>query len=159
MGIIEIGVNIGNHNLISVKYYSQEDVQKSKLLKSFSDLRYDFIAAIDDIAKNLFGKELSVVSLSEYRLIYISESVKDPYEPENDLPLICYSITDNNHNNTEWTKKILKEILSLFLNRYSLYTICSPGEIDFQQFEPRIHKVVGDLRYKVEDTFQDIFRS
>ena len=86
MGILEIGVNIGNHNLISVKYYAQEDVPKSKLLKSFSDLRYDFIAAIDDIAKNLFGKELSVVSLSEYRLIYISESVKDPYDTENDIP-------------------------------------------------------------------------
>lgn len=159
MGILEIGVNIGNHNLLSVKYYSQEDVQKSKMLQSFSDLRHDFIAAIDDLAKNLFGQDLSVVSLSEYRLIYISESVKDPYSEENKLPLICYSITDNNHDNTEWTKKILKEILGLFLNRYSLYTICSPGEIDFQQFEPRVHRVVGDLRYKVEDTFQEIFRT
>lgn len=159
MGILEIGVNIGNHNLISVKFYSQEDVQKSKILQSFSDLRHDFIAAIDDLAKNLFGQDLNVVSLSEYRLIYISQSVTDPYREENNLPLICYSITDNNHNNIEWTKKILKEVLNLFLNRYSLFTICSPGEIDFQQFEPRIHHVVGDFRYKIEDSFQDIFRS
>lgn len=158
MGILEIGVNIGNHNLLTVKYYSQEDVQKSNILKSFSDLRHDFIAAIDDLAKNLFGQDLSVVSLSEYRLIYISESVTNPYDQENEIPLICYSITDNNHNHTDYTKKLLKEILNHFLNRYSLYTICSPGEIDFQKFEPRVHKVVGDLRYKVEDTFQDIFR-
>ena len=117
MGILEIGVNIGNHNLLTVKYYSQEDVQKSKMLKSFSDLRYDFIAAIDDLAKNLFGQDLSVVTLSDYRLIFISETVENPYKQENEIPLICYSITDNNHNHTEYTKKLLKEILNLFLNK------------------------------------------
>lgn len=160
MGIIEIGVNIGNSNLLSVKFYSQEDVQKNKRLKSFSVLRHDFIMAINDLAKNVFGQDLNVVSLSEYQLIYISENVNDPYSQDRSLPLICYSIAvNNNNNNKEWTKKILKEILDQFLRRYSLYTICSPGEIDFQKFEPRIYKIVGDSKFKIEETFKEIFKA
>jgi hypothetical protein len=160
MGILEIGVNIGNQNLLVVKFYSQEDIHQNEMLRSFSALRHDFIVAINDLAKNVFGEELNAISLSEYRLIYTSENVEDPYEQEK-VPLICYAITDNsdhNNNSTEWLKKILNEILTHFLNRYSLYTICSPGEVDFQKFEPRIYHIVGDSRFKIEETFKDIFR-
>jgi hypothetical protein len=160
MGILEIGVNIGNQNLLVVKFYSQEDIDKNDMLRSFSALRHDFIVAINDLAKNVFGEDLNAISLSEYRLIYTSENIENPYIQEN-VPLICYAITDNsNHSNndTEWIKKILTEILKHFLSRYSLYTICSPGEVDFQKFEPRIYHIVGDSRFKIEESFKNIFR-
>ena len=160
MGILEIGVNIGNQNLLVVKFYSQEDLHKNEMLRSFSALRHDFIVAINDLAKNVFGEDLNAISLSEYRLIYTSENVENPYIQEK-APLICYAISDNGSksiNDTEWTKKILIEVLKHFLSRYSLYTICSPGEVDFQKFEPRIHYIVGDSRFKIEESFKDIFR-
>ena len=160
MGILEIGVNIGNQNLLVVKFYSQEDLHKNEMLRSFSALRHDFIVAINDLAKNVFGEDLNAISLSEYRLIYTSENVENPYIQEK-APLICYAISDNgskSNNDTEWTKKILSEVLKHFLNRYSLYTICSPGEVDFQKFETRIHHITGDSRFKIEESFKDIFR-
>jgi hypothetical protein len=160
MGILEIGVNIGNQNLLVVKFYSQEDLHKDGMLRSFSALRHDFIVAINDLAKNVFGEDLNAITLSEYRLIYTSENVENPYIQEK-VPLICYAISDNgskSNDGTEYTKKILFEVLKHFLSRYSLYTICSPGEVDFQKFEPRIHHIVGDSRFKIEETFKDIFR-
>jgi hypothetical protein len=158
MGILEIGVNLGRHKLLSVRFYSQEDLMSNEKLNSFSDLRDDFIAAIDDLAAQVFGENLNAVSLSDYRVIYNSERLRSPYDDKN-LPLICYSITENSDNDTEWLKKVLKEVSSQFLNRYSLYTIFSPGEVDFQKFEPRIHDILTDLRIKIQESFRDLFRS
>ena len=159
MGLLEIGINLGRHKLMNVKFYSQEDFGTEDKLNSFSDLRDDFIAAIDDLAAHVFGENLNAVSLSDYRVIYNSERLQSPYDEKENLPLICYSITENSDNDTEWLKKVLKEVSLQFLNRYSLFTIFSPGEVDFQKFEPRIHSIVSDLRIKIQESFRDLFRS
>ena len=152
MAILEVGINLGMRNIVEIRYYSSSD----NLLDR--DLRAGFLSALESFTNEVFGDDIHVVSLASFKLVCFSQMISLPLndEPSNKLPLLSYAIIEK-ETDADIVKHHLSEILSYFLNRYSLNDIFEKKTIYFQEFETRINKILGDLRLKTEDRFRSIF--
>ena len=152
MAILEVGINLGMRNLIDIRYYSSSD----NLLDR--DLRAGFLSALESFTNEVFGDDIHVVSLASFKLVCFSQMIALPIveESNNKSPLLSYAIIEK-ETDTDLVKHYLSEILSHFLNRYSLNDIFEKKPVYFDQFETRINKILGDLRLKTEDRFRSIF--
>ena len=77
-------------------------------------------------------------------------------EVENKQPLLSFAIIEKG-TEVPVVKEQLNEIITYFLNRYSLNDIFSKKPKYFIDFEPRINEILGDLKLKTEDRFRSIF--
>lgn len=151
MAILEVGVNLGTKNLIEIKYYSSSD----NVLDA--DLRAGFLSALESFTTEVFGDNINVVSLASFKLVCYSEMIALPGDdPNNKQPLLSYAIIEK-ETDTILVKQYLTEILSYFLNRYSLNDIFEKKYKYFKTFESRINEILGDLKLKTEDRFRSIF--
>ncbi len=151
MAILEVGVNLGTKNLIEIKYYSSSD----NVLDA--DLRAGFLSALESFTTEVFGDNINVVSLASFKLVCYSEMIALPGDdPNNKQPLLSYAIIEK-ETDTTMVKQYLTEILSYFLNRYSLNDIFEKKYKYFKTFELRINEILGDLKLKTEDRFRSIF--
>lgn len=151
MAILEVGVNLGTKNLIEIKYYSSSD----NVLDA--DLRAGFLSALESFTTEVFGDNINVVSLALFKLVCYSEMIALPGDdPNNKQPLLSYAIIEK-ETDTTLVKQYLTEILSYFLNRYSLNDIFEKKYKYFKTFESRINEILGDLKLKTEDRFRSIF--
>ncbi|MEJ2249588.1 MAG: hypothetical protein P8Y70_06595 [Candidatus Lokiarchaeota archaeon] len=152
MAVLETGINVGNRNLIEIKYYSASD----GILDP--NLRAGFLSALESFTNEVFGDDINVVSLASFKLVCFSEmiSLPTPDETNNSEPLLCYAIIEK-ETDPEVIKKHLKQITSHFLNRYSLNDIFSKKSKFFTNFNSRINEIFGDLRLKTEDRFRSLF--
>lgn len=151
MAILEVGLNLGTKNLIEIKYYSSSD----NVLDA--DLRAGFLSALESFTTEVFGDNINVVSLASFKLVCYSEMIALPGDdPNNKQPLLSYAIIEK-ETDTILVKQYLTEILSHFLNRYSLNDIFEKKYKYFKQFENRINEILGDLKLKTEDRFRSIF--
>ncbi len=151
MAILEVGVNLGTKNLIEIKYYSSSD----NVLDA--DLRAGFLSALESFTTEVFGDNINVVSLASFKLVCYSEMIALPGDdPNNKQPLLSYAIIEK-ETDTTMVKQYLTEILSYFLNRYSLNDIFEKKYKYFKTFESRINEILGDLKLKTEDRFRSIF--
>ncbi len=151
MAILEVGVNLGTKNLIEIKYYSSSD----NVLDA--DLRAGFLSALESFTSEVFGDNINVVSLASFKLVCYSEMIALPGDdPNNKQPILSYAIIEK-ETDTTMVKQYLTEILSYFLNRYSLNDIFEKKYKYFKTFESRINEILGDLKLKTEDRFRSIF--
>lgn len=151
MAILECGINIGMKNLIEVKYYSSSD----NLLDP--NLRAGFLTALESFTSEVFGDDINVISLARFKLVCYCELVKLPgKEDENTQPLLSFAIIEKG-TEVQVVKEQLNDIISHFLNRYSLNDIFSKKPKYFKNFEARINEILGDLKLKTEDRFRSIF--
>jgi hypothetical protein len=150
MAIIEVGINIGNRNLIEVKYYTSNDVLDPHL-------RAGFLSALESFTTEVFSDHIDVVSLASYKLVCNCEMIALPGEDkDNTQPLLAFAIIEK-ETDSEVVKKLLNEITQNFLNRYSINDIFSKKEKYFKDFLERIDKILGDLKLKMEDRFKSLF--
>jgi hypothetical protein len=151
MAILECGINIGMKNLIEIKYYSSSD----NLLDP--NLRAGFLTALESFTSEVFGDDINVISLARFKLVCYCELVKMPgNEDENTQPLLSFAIIEKG-TDVQVVKEQLNDIISQFLNRYSLNDIFSKKPKYFKNFEARINEILGDLKLKTEDRFRSIF--
>ena len=151
MAILEVGVNLGTKNLIEIKYYSSSD----NVLDA--DLRAGFLSALESFTTEVFGDNINVVSLASFKLVCYSEMIALPGDdPNNKQPILSYAIIEK-ETDAALIKQYLAEILSYFLNRYSLNDIFEKKYKYFKTFESRINEILGDLKLKTEDRFRSIF--
>ncbi|MFW9945652.1 MAG: hypothetical protein ACFFDX_02370 [Candidatus Odinarchaeota archaeon] len=150
MAILEVGINLGICNLIEIKYYSSSD----NLLDP--NLRAGFLSALESFTHEVFGDDINVVSLASFKLVCYCDLVALPNDPSNSQPLLSYAIIEK-ETDAEIVKKLLNQINSHFLNRYSLNDIFSKKDKYFKNFVDRINEILGDLRLKTEDRFRSIF--
>ncbi|MFX1322320.1 MAG: hypothetical protein ACFFAQ_11830 [Promethearchaeota archaeon] len=151
MAILEVGVNLGTKNLIEIKYYSSSD----NVLDA--DLRAGFLSALESFTTEVFGDNINVVSLASFKLVCYSEMIALPGDdPNNKQPILSYAIIEKETDAT-LIKQYLAEILSYFLNRYSLNDIFEKKYKYFKTFESRVNEILGDLKLKTEDRFRSIF--
>ncbi|MHA2398742.1 MAG: hypothetical protein ACXADU_07615 [Promethearchaeota archaeon] len=151
MAILECGINIGIKNLIEVKYYSSSD----NLLDP--NLRAGFLTALESFTSEVFGDDINVISLARFKLVCCCELVKLPgKEDDNTQPLLSFAIIEKG-TDVQVVKEQLNDIISHFLNRYSLNDIFSKKSRYFKNFEARINEILGDLKLKTEDRFRSIF--
>ncbi|MFX1408860.1 MAG: hypothetical protein ACFFA6_00790 [Promethearchaeota archaeon] len=151
MAILECGINLGMRNLIDIRYYSSSD----NVLDA--DLRAGFLSALESFTNEVFGDNINVVSLASFKLVCYSEMIALPSnDPNNKQPILSYAIIEK-ETDTKLVKQYLNEILSYFLNRYSLNDIFEKKEKYFKNFESRVNEILGDLKLKTEDRFRSIF--
>ncbi len=151
MAILEVGINIGMKSLIEIKYYSSSD----NLLDP--DLRAGFLTALESFTSEVFGDDINVISLASFKLVCYCEMIQMPSnDAENTQPLLSFAIIEKG-TEVPVVKEQLNEIVTYFLNRYSLNDIFSKKPKYFKDFETRINEILGDLKLKTEDRFRSIF--
>lgn len=151
MAILEIGINLGMRNLVEIKYYTSSD----NVLDP--NLRAGFLTALESFTTEVFGDDISIISLASFKLVCYCEMVQLPNgNIDNKQPLLSYAIIEKG-TDASVVKQQLSQILSSFLNRYSLNDIFSKKSKYFKQFESRINETLGDLRLKTEDRFRSLF--
>ena len=151
MAILEVGINFGMKNLVEIKYYSSSD----NVLDP--QLRAGFLQALEAFTSEVFGDDISIISLASFKLVCSCEMINLPGdELENKQPLLSFAIIEKGTDSTI-VKEYLNEILSHFLNRFSLNDIFSKKSKYFKKFENRINEILGDLKLKTEDRFRSIF--
>ncbi|MHA1726270.1 MAG: hypothetical protein ACTSXH_15775 [Promethearchaeota archaeon] len=151
MAILEIGINLGNRNIVEIQYYSSSD----NILDP--NLRAGFLSALESFSTEVFGDDINVVSLASYKLVCYCEMVSLPDGKENNTqPLLYYAIIEKN-TDPDIVKEQLKEINEHFLNRYSINTIFTKKKKYFKDFHQRINEILGDLNLKTEDRFRSLF--
>ena len=102
MAILEVGINFGMKNLVEIKYYSSSD----NVLDPH--LRAGFLQALEAFTSEVFGDDISIISLASFKLVCSCEMITLPgNELENKQPLISFAIIEKG---TETT--IVKEYLN-----------------------------------------------
>lgn len=151
MAILEVGINIGMKNLIEIKYYTSSD----NVLDP--NLRAGFLTALESFTSEVFGDDINVISLASFKLVCCCEMIQMPSnDVENKQPLLSFAIIEKG-TEVPVVKEQLNEIVTYFLNRYSLNDIFSKKPKYFKDFETRINEILGDLKLKTEDRFRSIF--
>ena len=151
MAILEVGINLGMKNLLEIKYYTSSD----NILDP--NLRAGFLSALESFTSEVFGDDINVISLASFKLVCYCEMIELPgKEVENKQPLLSFAIVEKG-TEVSVVKQQLSEILTYFLNRYSLNDIFSKKPKYFKNFDARINEILGDLRLKTEDRFRSIF--
>ncbi len=151
MAILEVGINIGMKNLIEIKYYLSSD----NILDP--NLRAGFLTALESFTSEVFGDDINVISLASFKLVCYCEMIQMPSNDiENKQPLLSFAIIEKG-TEVQVVKEQLHEIITYFLNRYSLNDIFSKKPKYFKEFESRINEILGDLKLKTEDRFRSIF--
>ena len=150
MAVLECGINIGNRNLIEVRYYVSSDVLDP-------NLRAGFLSALESFTTEVFSDSINVVSLASFKLVCFCEMVALPGEDKDDThPLLAYAIIEK-ETESEVVKRLLNQIIMTFQNRYSILDIFEKKPKYFRKFEVRISDILGDLKMKTEDRFKSLF--
>jgi len=150
MAVLECGINIGNRNLIEVRYYASSDVLDP-------NLRAGFLSALESFTTEVFSDSINVVSLASFKLVCFCEMVALPGDDEdNTQPLLAYAIIEK-ETESEVVKRLLNKIIMTFTNRYSVLDIFEKKPKYFRKFEIRISDILGDLKMKTEDRFKSLF--
>lgn len=151
MAILEVGINLGMRNLVEIKYYSSGD----NILDP--NLRAGFLTALESFTTEVFGDDISIISLASFKLVCYCEMIQLPNDDKNNKqPLLSYAIIEKG-TEASIVKNQLHQILLYFLNRYPLNDVFSKKPKYFKQFENRINETLGDLRLKTEDRFRSLF--
>ena len=88
MAILEVGINLGIHNLIEIKYYSSSD----NLLDP--NLRAGFLSALESFTSEVFGDDINVISLASFKLVCYCDLISLPNNPKDKQPLLSYAIIE-----------------------------------------------------------------
>lgn len=152
MAILEVGINFGMKNLVEIKYYSSSD----KVLDP--NIRAKFLNGLENFINEVYGDEINVISLSSFEIIIYFEMVQLTKNKTNKAkPLLSYAIIERDTNH-KFVTKHLQKIISKFLKKFDVNDLISKEPKYFKKFEPKIDKILGDLRFKIEDRIKSIFR-
>lgn len=150
MAVLEVGINLGNHNILEIQYYTSSDVLDP-------NLRAGFLSALESFTTEVFGDDINVVSLASFKLVCYCEMIALPGEDkDNTQPLLAYAIIEK-ETESEIVKRLLEEIIQNFLNQYSFINIFEKKGKYFRKFESKINDILGDLKMKTEDRFKSLF--
>ena len=151
MAVLEVGINFGSRNLLSVKYYSDSDNVIS------SKLRAKFLTGLEEYVSEVYGDKMNVISFSNFQIVCYYKMIKlasTDFNASN--PLLVFAITEKD-TDPSFVKKHLKEILNEFLNNFEIHEIiCEDIEI-FTDFNEKIDAILGDLRFKLDDRISSLF--
>ena len=128
MTILEFGINIGDKNIIEIKYYRPEDG-----IDFSSAHRTNFLNAIEKFCTEVYGFDLDSVNLGTYQIICHKEIVNNPNEKETKTPITYYCIIEKD-TDSKLVNNLLIEINRYFRNRFSLHFIFIPYRLAKRSF-------------------------
>ena len=151
MAVLELGLNLGPRNLLSVKYYSDSDnVIDPKI-------RAKFLTGLEDFVSEVYGDKMNVISFSNFQIVCYYKMISLAKTTlGNAAPLLVFAITEK-ETNSVLVKKHLKEIHAEFLDQFEVHEIiCEEPEI-FEGFNKTIDSILGDLRFNLDDRISSLF--
>lgn len=150
MAILEVGINLGLKKLVEIKYYSKSDNVIN------SNIRAKFLAGMESYLSEVYADKLNVISFSDFQIVcYYKVLELHSKDFEDKQPLLVFAIIEKG-TDPILVKKHLKKIKTLFLKEYDLKDVFQK-KLNFKNFELRINKILGDLRFKVEDRISSLF--
>lgn len=151
MAVLEVGINLGRKNLVAIKYYSALD----NILDP--KIRAKFLTGLESYLSEVYDDKINVISFANFQIVCYYKMIEFPSkEPDPAQPLLSFAIIEKG-TEVPVVKDQLNEIVTYFLNRYSLNDIFSKKPKYFKDFETRINEILGDLKLKTEDRFRSIF--
>jgi len=151
MAILEIGINFGPRNLLSVKYYSDSDTVIDP------KLRAKFLTGLKDFVSEVYGDKMKIISFSNFQIVcYYKMLTLSKLDLDNAAPLLVFAIVEKD-TNPDFVKKHLKQIHAEFLNQFEVHEIiCEDTEI-FNDFNKTIDAILGDLKFNLDDRISSLF--
>lgn len=151
MAVLEIGINLGVKPLLERKYYKSSD----KVLDPKTRAR--FLSGLQSYLSEIYNDKINVISFANFQIVcyyktfqVLEKSSREPH------PLMIYAIIEKGIDPNQLTN-LLKEILSQFIDHYYLDDIIAKDSSFFKSFEADIDKLLGDLKFKLEDRLKGIF--
>ena len=151
MAVLEIGINLGVKPLLERKYYKSSD----KVLDPKTRAR--FLSGLQSYLSEIYNDKINVISFANFQIVcyyktfqVLEKSSREPH------PLMIYAIIEKGIDPNQLTN-LLKEILSQFLDLYYLDDLVSKDSEFFKSFQTNIDKLLGDLKFKLEDRLKGIF--
>ncbi|MFX0001459.1 MAG: hypothetical protein ACFE9Q_10360 [Candidatus Hodarchaeota archaeon] len=152
MAVLEIGINLGMKNLVDIRYYSSSD----KVLDP--NIRAKFLTGLKSFITEVYGDKINIISFSDFEIVCYFKMIELPSKEATETqPLLSYAIIEKG-TDPNFVKRHLKEINSNFLNRYALNDIFSKESKYFKKFKPRVDEILGDLKLKLGDRIESIFK-
>ena len=153
MAVLEVGINLSLKKLVEIKYYSSSD----KVLNP--KIRAQFLTGLENYISEVFDDKINVISFSDFQIVCYYKIIqsKSKVEPNPTQPLLSFAIVEKD-TDPNLVKQHLKKIISSFLEIYDLDEIFSKDSKCFEQFKPKIDKILGELKLKIEDRIGSIFR-
>ncbi len=152
MAILEVGIYLSLKKLVEIKYYSSTD----KVLDP--KIRAMFLTGLENYISEVFDDKINVISFSDfqivcyYKMIQLISAESSPAQP-----LLSFAIIEKD-TDTNLVTQHLKKIVSSFLKHFELHEIFSKKSKNFEHFKPKIDKILGELKLKIEDRIGSIFR-
>ena len=151
MAILELGVNFGPKNLLTVKYYSDSDNVISP------ELRAKFLTGLEDFVSEVYGDKMNVISFSNFQIVCYYKMIQlTDTDLDNSVPLLVFAIIEK-ETDPIFVKKHLKEILIEFLKEFEVHEIICEDIETFEHFDQKIEAILGDLRFKLDDRISSLF--
>lgn len=155
MAIVEVAILYNNEVLIEKQYYSTTETLDR-------NVRNSLLKALSQFADVSFKDQLQSFTVSSYSILMITIDLHGPllasaaspdHQPEQ---VVMYCIVDKN-SDEKTIKRAMEDVLTQFLERYSIFDIRNHRNKDFKKFLKRIDTVLGDLVLKSEDRFKSLF--
>ena len=151
MAILELGVNFGPKNLLTVKYYSDSDNVISP------ELRAKFLTGLEDFVSEVYGDKMNVISFSNFQIVCYYKMIQfTDTNLDSSVPLLVFAIIEK-ETDPIFVKKHLKEILIEFLKEFEVHEIICEDIETFEHFDQKIEAILGDLRFKLDDRISSLF--
>ena len=152
MAVLEIGINLGTKKVLEIRYYSSTDNVLDPNVRAL------FLNGLEDYINEVFGDDINAISLSSIEIICNNKMVQLSIKGKKEfLPLLIFAIIEKGTDH-EFVKQHLKKIYSLFIESYDLSDIFMKKSNFFKDFEPQIDKILGDLRFKLDDRIRTLFK-
>ncbi len=148
VAILEVIISHQSEVLISRRYYNSCII---------NDERYKegLIHGIESLAENL-EDEIQKFTLGTYRIVLLSQSIPFTDISEKKSKIHIYCIVNRN-TDIDSLRKVMKDTLSSFTNRFTSFDIMNHNKLKLATFSERVDVILGDLIYKTEDRFRNVF--
>ncbi len=100
--------------------------------------------------------EIQKFTLGTYTIVLLTQNIPFTDISEKKSKIHIYCIVNRN-TDIEALRKVMKNTVSSFTNRFTSLDIFNHNRKKFAIFNERVDMILGDLIYKTEDRFRNVF--
>lgn len=144
---MEVIISHQSEVLLSRRYYDFSIINDERYIEGL-------IHGIEILAENL-EDEILKFTLGTYTIVLLSQSIPftDISEKKSQIHIYCIV---NKNTEIESLRRVMKNALTSFTNRFTSLDIFNHNKKKFTEFNERIDLLFGDLIPKTEDRFRNV---
>ncbi len=149
IAILEVIISHQSEVLLSRRYYDTSIINDDKY-------KAGLIHGIESLAENL-EDEIQKFTLGTYTIVLLTHSIPFAQVSEKKSKIYIYCIVNRN-TDIDSLRKVMRDTLNSFTNRFTSFDILNHNKEKLATFNERVDVILGDLIYKTEDRFRNVFR-